>query len=83
MFIWVVSGKGKTISCCREIIDILSDYDKAIFITNVDIKGVKNKTFFFSTTDELVDILKNVVVPEERNGYLIFIDEIYVVEKEM
>lgn len=79
----VVNGKGKTISCCKEILNICSAFPNCIFISNVEIKGINNKTFYFSNTDELVDILKSVVVAEERNGYLIFIDEIHVVLAEL
>lgn len=76
-------GKGKTISACKMIKERLEKYPNCIFITNVEIKGIKNKTIYFSNSDELVEILKKEIVPEERNGYLIFIDEIHVVLAEL
>lgn len=76
-------GKGKTISACKIIKERLEKYPNCIFITNVEIKGIKNKTIFFSNSEELVEILKKEIKPEERNGYLIFIDEIHVVLAEL
>lgn len=74
---------GKTISAEKQIIERLEQYPKCIFITNVEIKGIKNKTIYFSNSDKLVEILKNEVVAEKRDGYLIFIDEIHVVLAEL
>lgn len=76
-------GKGKTISAEKLIIERLEDYPKCKFITNVEIKGIKNKKFYFKTSDELVEIIKKEITPEEREGYLIFIDEIHVVLAEL
>lgn len=76
-------GKGKTISATKMIIERLEKYPKATFITNVEIKGIKNKTIYFKNSEELVEILKNEIIPEERNGYLILIDEIHVVLAEL
>lgn len=74
---------GKTISATYTIKERLSQYPKAKFITNVEIKGIDNETHYFSNSNELVEILKNVIVAEERSGYLIFIDEIHVVLAEL
>lgn len=76
-------GKGKTISAVHEIKKRLELYPKAIFISNVKIKGIKNETNYFSTTDELVEILKTKIVVGDRKGYVIFIDEIHVVLAEL
>ena len=65
---------GKTISAEKLIIERLEEYPNCIFITNVEIKGIKNRTLYFSNSDQLVEILKNEVVAEKRDGYLIFID---------
>lgn len=76
-------GKGKTISATKLIIERLEKYPKCQFITNVEIEGIKNKTTFFSNSNELVEILKKEIVAEQREGYLIFIDEIHVVLAEL
>lgn len=76
-------GKGKTISATKTILERLEEYPEAIFFTNVKIKGIKNKTFYFKNSEELVDLLKKNIEPEERKGYLIFIDEIHVVLAEL
>lgn len=76
-------GKGKTITATKVIKERLEKYPDCLFITNVDIKGIKNKTIYFSNSNELVEILKNNITPEERTGYLIFIDEIHVVLAEL
>lgn len=76
-------GKGKTISAEKLIIERLEKYPKAEFITNVEIKGIKNKTIYFRSSEELVEILKKEIIPEQREGYLIFIDEIHVVLAEL
>lgn len=76
-------GKGKTITAVHEIIKRLKMYPKAIFITNVKIKNISNETFYFSTTDELVELLKTKIIVGDRKGYVIFIDEIHVVLAEL
>ena len=76
-------GKGKTITATKEIKDRLEQYPEAIFFTNVEIRGIKNKTFYFKNSEELVELLKKEITPEERKGYLIFIDEIHVVLAEL
>lgn len=75
----VGQGQGKTLSSVRHIRKVLKEYRKTIFITNVQIKDVKNKTYFFKTTAELMKILKDKIVESWEYGYLIFIDEIQVV----
>lgn len=65
------------------IIQRLKLYPKAIFITNVKIKGITNETYYFSTTDELVELLKTKITVGDRKGYVIFIDEIHVVLAEL
>lgn len=78
-----VNGKGKTISAVHLLIDRLKEYPKAILITNVKIKNIKNETYFFSTTEELVELLKNKITVGDRKGYVVFIDEIHVVLAEL
>ena len=76
-------GKGKTITAIKTIKERLNEYPKAKFITNVEIKNITNDTYYFKNSSELVEILKKVITPEERTGYLIFIDEIHVVLAEL
>lgn len=76
-------GKGKTITATKVIKERLEKYPNCLFITNVEIKGIKNETIYFKNSNELVEILKNNITPEERTGYLIFIDEIHVVLAEL
>lgn len=76
-------GKGKTITAVHTLKHRLSLYPKAVFITNVKIKGIQNPTFYFSNTDELVELLKTQIVVGDRKGYVIFIDEIHVVLAEL
>lgn len=59
-------GKGKTISATYLIKTRLKQYPKCVFITNVEIKGIKNKTLYFKDSNELVEILKNELVAEQR-----------------
>lgn len=71
-------GEGKTLSAVRETIKVLNKYPKATFITNVIIKGIKNKTHFFRDTKELLETLNKVINPENEYGYVVFIDEIHI-----
>lgn len=72
-------GSGKTLSCVNKCYDILTKYPNSIFITNTFIKGISNKTFFFTSADELVHIMKDNIKDKEECGYIIFIDELHVV----
>jgi len=82
LFSWVVKENGKTITAVKETIERLQAFPKALFITNVEIKGIENKTIYFKNSDELVKILKEEITTE-RNGVLILIDEIHVVLAEL
>lgn len=72
-------GSGKTLSAVKYCFDILTQYKNTIFITNTEIKGIGNKTFYFGNAEELVKILKDVITEKNRDGYVIFIDEMHVV----
>lgn len=72
-------GSGKTLSSVNFCYDACKDYPKAIFITNTTIKGVNNKTFFFTGAGQLIEVLQSVLSEKNRNGYIIFIDELHVV----
>lgn len=82
-FYAVVKANGKTISAVRILKKRLSLYPKTIFFTNTEIKGIKNKTFYFSNCDELTKLLKTEINSTSRDGYVIFIDEIHVVLAEL
>jgi len=75
-------GKGKTISACKTLKERLEKYPKALFITNTKIKGIKNETRYFNTSEELVEELKKIDT-SNRNGIVVFIDEIHVVLAEL
>lgn len=72
-------GSGKTLACVNTCFDILSKNEKTIFITNTEIKGLKNKTYLFNSAKDLVDTMQKVIRSENKNGYVILIDEIHVV----
>lgn len=72
-------GSGKTLSAVNFCADVLTNYPKTIFITNTVIKNVKNETYFFSTAQELVKILQSVLSEKNKNGYVIFMDEMHIV----
>lgn len=71
-------GEGKTISAVRESRKVLTQYPKATFITNVKIKGIKNKTYYFADTKELLKTLDKVIDPNNIYGYVVLIDEIHI-----
>lgn len=71
-------GEGKTLSAVREAKKVLMQYPKATFITNVKIKGIKNKTYFFRDTKELLKLLNEVIDEENIYGYVVLIDEIHI-----
>ena len=72
-------GSGETLACVNKCYDILNLYPNCKFITNTKIKGVKNKTFFFESAEELVKIMSEVIEEKSTCGYVIFIDELHVV----
>lgn len=72
-------GSGKTLSAVKYCLDIFERYPKAIFITNTNILNVKNKTYFFDGAEKLIEILQEVLTEKNRDGYVIFMDEMHVV----
>lgn len=76
-------GSGKTLSAVKECYEILEKYEKTIFITNTEIKGIKNKTYEFGSAEELIKILKEVLIENSTTGYVIFMDEMHVVLSEL
>lgn len=72
-------GSGKTLSSVYFCTNVLKKYEKAIFITNTIIKNIDNETYIFKSAEELTEILKEVLTEKNKNGYVIFIDEMHVV----
>lgn len=72
-------GSGKTLSAVKECTEILEKYKKTIFITNTKIKNINNETYYFKSAEELTNILKEVLTEKNKNGYVIFIDEMHIV----
>lgn len=72
-------GSGKTLSAVKNCIDILNKYPKTIFISNTVIKNISNETYYFSEAEELTKILQEVLSEKNKNGYVIFMDEMHVV----
>lgn len=72
-------GSGKTLSAVNFCSDVLNKYPKAIFITNTVIKNIKNETYFFTDAEELTKVLKEVLTEKNKNGYVIFMDEMHIV----
>lgn len=75
-------GKGKTLSAVREVIWKCEKYKNLVLITNVEIKGIKNKTEFFKTPEELFELLEKYV-DGEPHGVIVLADEIQVIFSEM
>lgn len=72
-------GSGKTLSAVKYCSEIFEQFPKAVFVTNTKIRGVTNETHFFSGAEELTKILQEVLTEKNRNGYVIFMDEMHVV----
>lgn len=72
-------GSGKTLACVDKCHNILNSFPNAKFITNTEIKGIENETYFFSSAEELVKIMSEVIEEKSTCGYIIFIDELHVV----
>lgn len=72
-------GSGKTLSAVNFCFDVLTKYPKTIFITNTKIKNITNETHYFNTAEELTKILQEVLSEKNKNGYVIFMDEMHVV----
>lgn len=65
-------GSGKTLSATQYIKKILSEYPKAILVTNTEIKGITNKIIDYDG----IDCLKSIENGE--HGVIYFIDEIHL-----
>lgn len=73
-------GSGKTLSVVSKVHDILINYPECTFISNTIIKReIKNPTYMFTSADELLEILQEVLTEENQKGYVILMDEMHVV----
>lgn len=63
-------GDGKTLSATRLVTNILRDYPKAIFCTNLEVKSVFNKTIEFTGLEDLEKVNNG------EQGVVFLIDEI-------
>ncbi len=74
-------GSGKTLSAVKTTIEIIEKYPKTILITNTIVKNIDSKTevYIFKNAQELIDILQKVLTEKNRDGYIIFMDEMHVV----
>lgn len=74
-------GSGKTLSAVKTTIEIIEKYPKTILITNTIVKNIDSNTevYIFKNAQELIDILQKVLTEKNRDGYIIFMDEMHVV----
>lgn len=74
-------GSGKTLSAVKTAIEIVDKYPKTVLITNTIIKSLNDRenTYIFRNAKELIEILQKVLTEKNKNGYIIFIDEMHVV----
>lgn len=76
-------GLGKTISAVVEIREKLKKHPKTVFISNVEIKGIKNEVIYYENSTQLFEIIPKILKRQNKYGYLIFIDEIQNVFENM
>lgn len=67
-------GEGKTISAVQYIMQLCERYPKAVLISNVEIKGINNKTYYYESYDELLELMDTI--HNGLFGVIFFIDEI-------
>lgn len=74
-------GSGKTLSAVKKVQEIVEKYPKTILITNTIIKNIDKNTeiHIFQNAQELIEILQEVLTEKNKNGYIIFMDEMHVV----
>lgn len=73
--IWVFcgpQGSGKTLSAVQCLKKMCKRYPKALVCTNIDIKGIENKTIPFTDYEQL-KILDNGI-----EGIIFFLDELHI-----
>lgn len=72
-------GSGKTLTGVMQVKDILTEYPKCRLMSNTIIKGIQNKTYLFTSAEELVDLIMQLVKENDEDGWIIFIDEMQAV----
>lgn len=73
--IWVfcgAQGSGKTLSAVQCLQRMCKAYPKAIVCTNLDIKGIKNKTIPFTDYEQLKTLDNGI------EGIIFFLDELHI-----
>jgi hypothetical protein len=73
--IWVFcgpQGSGKTLSAVQCLKKICKEYPKAIVCTNLDIKGIENKTIEFTDYEQLKTLDNGI------EGIIFFLDELHI-----
>lgn len=73
--IWVFcgpQGSGKTLSAVQCLKDMCKKYPKAIVCTNLDIKGIENKTVQFTDYEQLKTLDNGI------EGIIFFLDELHI-----
>lgn len=73
--IWVfcgTQGSGKTLSAVQCLKKICKEYPKAIVCTNLDIKGIENKTIVFEDYEQLKTLDNGI------EGIIFFLDELHI-----
>ena len=63
-------GEGKTLSIVNTVIKMCNDYPNAWLVSNIEIKGIKNKQFYFSSLEDLSKFDNGIY------GVIFVIDEI-------
>lgn len=79
LFLIGYQGGGKTITAVDIAYKRLISHPKTTFISNVVINDIENPTYYYSSADELMKIILEVIDENNKDGYLIFIDEVHVV----
>lgn len=73
--IWVFcgpQGSGKTLSAVQCLKKMCAEYPKAIVCTNLDIKGIENKTIPFTDYEQLSTLNNGI------EGIIFFLDELHI-----
>lgn len=73
--IWVFcgpQGSGKTLSAVQCLKKMCKEYPKAIVCTNLDIKGIENKTIPFEDYEQLKTLDNGI------EGIIFFLDELHI-----
>lgn len=73
--IWVFcgpQGSGKTLSAVQCLKKMCAEYPKAIVCTNLDIKGIENKTIPFTDYEQLKTLDNGI------EGIIFFLDELHI-----